>query len=169
MSTSSAEILTPEDQLGGMLELLRQGIQTKQHTKVFQLRQRIRTHCNKHGLPTPSEAFAHGRAPRGAIVQQAPPAPKPAVLPMASQRTAQPLNVRSPKMPKTGPERENELKALGGTRAKARQLKLDTWKLIETVQELPQEDLQALIEDLRYIALGASTALNVVKIRLGKP
>lgn len=168
MSTSTAEVLTPEDQLGGLLELLRQNLQAKAHTKVFQLRQRIRTHCNKHGLPTPSEAFAHGKAPRGTIVQQAAPAPKVAVLPMASHRTAQPLNVRT-KMPKTGPEREDELKALGGTRAKARQLRIDAWKLIDTVQELPQEDLQALIEDLRYISLGASTALNVVKIRLGKP
>jgi hypothetical protein len=168
MSSSSAEILTPEDQLGGLLELLRQGIQTKAHTKVFQLRQRIKTHCSKHGLPTPSEAFAHGRAPRGAIVSQAPPAPTVAVLPMATNREAQPLNVKL-KTTKTGPERDAELKALTGVRDRARTLRGEAWKLIETVQGLPQEDLQALVEDLRYIALGASTALNVVKIRLGKP
>jgi hypothetical protein len=167
MSSSSAEILTPEDQLGGLLELLRQGIQTKAHTKVFQLRQRIKTHCSKHGLPTPSEAFAHGRAPRGAIVSQAPPAPTVAVLPMATNREAQPLNVK-PKT-KTGPERESELKALTAVRDRARTLRGEAWKLIETVQGLPQEDLQALVEDLRYIALGATTALNVVKIRLGRP
>jgi hypothetical protein len=167
MSTATAEVLTPEDQLGGLLELLRQGIQTKAHTKVFQLRQRIKTHCSKHGLPTPSEAFAHGRAPRGAIVSQAPPAPTVAVLPMATNREAQPLNVK-PKT-KTGPERESELKALTAVRDRARTLRGEAWKLIETVQGLPQEDLQALVEDLRYIALGATTALNVVKIRLGKP
>lgn len=168
MSTSTAEILSPEEQLGGMLDLLRTNIAAKAAPKVFQLRQKIKSHCAQHGLPTPVEAFAHGKAPRGALVTQAAP-PKTAVLPMATRRTAQPLNVRTPKMPKTGPEREDELKALSGTRAKARQLKIEAWKLIETVQELPQEDLQALIEDLRYIALGASTALNVVKIRLGKP
>lgn len=166
MSTSSAPVLTPEDQLGGMLELLRQSIQEKKAPKVFQLRQRIKTHCTKHGIPTPIEAFAHGKAPRGALVQQE--APRTAVLPMATQRTAQPLNVR-PKMPKTGPEREDELRTLSGTRAKVRALRNESWKLIETIQELPLEDLQALVEDLRYIACGATTALHVLKIRLGKP
>jgi hypothetical protein len=86
---------------------------------------------------------------------------------MATNREAQPLNVK-PKT-KTGPERESELKALTAVRDRARTLRGEAWKLIETVQGLPQEDLQALVEDLRYIALGATTALNVVKIRLGRP